>query len=348
MNSILVSGAGGLVGSAISEFFLRRKFRVIGIENDSRKKFFGESASTKWRLSRLEEKYKIFENHRIDIASRSDILRLIAEVKPDATIHTAAQPSHDFAARNTFLDFDVNAHGTLNLLEACRINCPDTIFIHFSTNKVYGDSINDIPYVELESRYEFSGIEYGVGIGESQTIDQSTHSLFGVSKTYADLAVQEYGRNLGMKTTVLRGGCLTGPNHSAVEAHGFLSFLVLSAIRKKSYKIIGFKGKQVRDNLHVEDIAKLVECVIESPNQGEVFNLGGGYNNSTSIIEAAAKLKKDYKLNLDVIEQPETRTGDHRVYYTSNRKLHSRYPNWKVERDLDSIFSDLVSEWQTR
>lgn len=345
---ILITGAGGLVGGNIAEHFLKIGWEVTGIDNDSRGKFFGPNASTSWRTHHLSQVYDNFTNYKINIADRQNVFELFSKIQPQIVIHAAAQPSHDYAAQNVFADYDSNATGTLNVLEASRRYSPGTNFIHFSTNKVYGDSVNEIPFKENELRFDYNDERYGIGIDERQSIDQTRHSLFGVSKSYADLAAQEYGLNFGLNTTILRGGCLTGPHHSSSEAHGFLSYLVRSAIQKIPYKIFGFLGKQVRDNIHTDDIVSLIELIIKSPNRGEVFNLGGGFPNSVSILEAISMLREQYSLEVLYSYDEIERFGDHRIYYTCNRKVSNRYPNWKINKTLVEIIDDLVAELKCR
>ena len=346
--TLLVTGSGGLVGSYAVEHYCRKGANVYGIDNDGRRTYFGPSAGTDWRIAQLESRYSNFKNYIVDIRNERLITEVISKTLPEIVIHTAGQPSHDFAAHNPHLDFEVNAAGTLNLLEACRKYVPDSNIIVFSTNKVYGDSVNEIPWEENSSRFEFSGSRQGKGVDENQRLDQSNHSLFGVSKLYSDVIAQEYGRNFGMKTTILRGGCLTGPNHSATESHGFLSYIVSRAVKHLPYTVIGFSGKQVRDNLHVEDIVLLIDEIIESPNFGEVFNLGGGYKNSISILEVVEKLYKNHRLHLKTEIKTQERFGDHRIYYSCLDKLMNRYSDWSVTRDLDDILDNLVADWNLR
>jgi CDP-paratose 2-epimerase len=346
--TVLITGAGGLVGGNIAEHYLKLGLRVIGIDDDSRRRFFGESAGTSWRISQLEENFRNFTNFKTNIADKSALFEICSQVEPHLVVHAAAQPSHDFAAKNVYTDFEANAIGTLNMLEASRKFFPEVNFIHFSTNKVYGDSVNSIPFVEKDLRFEYSNEKLGVGIDENQSIDQSRHSLFGVSKVFADLAVQEYGLNFGMRTTVLRGGCLTGPHHSSSEAHGFLSYLVRSAVNNVPYKIIGYLGKQVRDNIHTDDVICLIDKILEKPNYGDVFNLGGGFSNSISILEMIDLLKKNFGLNVNSSYVETERFGDHRIYYTSNQKLVNRYPKWQVRKSIFDIVEDLIKEWENR
>jgi len=284
----------------------------------------------------------------VDIRDRESILRLVADLKPDIIIHTAAQPSHDRAADIPFDDFDVNAVGTLNLLEAARRSCPEAPFIHMSTNKVYGDLPNTIPLVELATRWEYDDPSYANGIPETFSIDQSKHSLFGASKVASDVMVQEYGRYFGMPTCCLRGGCLTGPNHSGVELHGFLSYLVRCNIAHREYKIYGYKGKQVRDNIHSEDVASMMHEFYRHPRCGEVYNIGGGKDNSCSILETFEMVEgiTGNKQLWSYIDQ--NRAGDHICYYSDLSKIKSHFPNWEITKSLPAILREISSAWATR
>src|SRR5664279_3060249 len=284
--SVLVSGSCGLIGSEVSLFFARQGFRVTGIDSNHRAVFFGPEGDTSWVLERLRREMPDYRHAALDIRDRDAVLALVEELRPNLIIHTAAQPSHDRAAAIPFLDFEVNALGTLHLLEAARRSCPEAPFIHMSTNKVYGDRPNAIAMQELETRWDYADPAYENGIPESFSIDQSKHSLFGASKLAGDVMVQEYGRYFNMPTCCLRGGCLTGPNHSGVELHGFLSYLVKCNLEGKEYKIFGYKGKQVRDNIHSLDVARFMAAFIAKPRCAEVYNLGGGKDNSCSILEA--------------------------------------------------------------
>ena len=283
---ILVTGSSGLIGSEVCTFFSKKGHSIHGLDNNQRAVFFGKQGDTTWRLKELQNSLTDFSHNELDIRDRQKVLDLMKKIKPDAIIHTAAQPSHDKAASIPFDDFDVNAVGTLNLLEATRQFCTDSPFVHMSTNKVYGDGPNNIKLKEKEKRWDFDDSKYRDGIPETFPIDQCKHSLFGASKVAADVMVQEYGRYFGMPTCCLRGGCLTGPSHSGVELHGFLSYLVKCNVEGKTYKIFGYKGKQVRDNIHAEDVAGFIGLFIQSPKIGEVYNLGGGKDNSCSILEA--------------------------------------------------------------
>src|SRR3954469_10783990 len=282
----LITGSSGLIGSEVCVDFNRRGFEIHGVDNNQRAVFFGPSGDTRWNQRRLEARLQNFHHHELDMRNREGVLRLVAELRPDVIVHTAAQPSHDVAAPIPFDDFDTNAGGTLNLLEAARRACPESPFIHLSTSKVYGDRPNTIRLKELESRWDYDDPTYEHGIAEDFSIDQSKHSLFGASKVAADVMVQEYGRYFGLKCCCLRGGCLTGPNHSGVELHGFLSYLIKCNLEGRTYKIFGYQGKQVRDNIHSRDVARFIEAFWSAPRCGEVYNLGGGRGNSCSILEA--------------------------------------------------------------
>jgi CDP-paratose 2-epimerase len=344
----LVTGSSGLIGSEVAAFFHARDFVVHGADNNQREVFFGPQGNTRWNQERLQNALRNFTHHELDLRDRGGVLRLVETLKPAVIIHTAAQPSHDLAAKIPFDDFDVNAVGTLNLLEAARRFCPESPFLHMSTNKVYGDRPNFIPLHELETRWDYADAAYAQGISEDFSIDQSKHSLFGASKLAADVMVQEYGRYFDMPTCCLRGGCLTGPNHSGVELHGFLSYLIKCNLEGKEYKIYGYKGKQVRDNIHSEDVASFMFDFYQSPRCGEVYNLGGGKENSCSILEAFALAqhcsgKKQYHTYVD-----QARAGDHICYYSDLRKMQSHYPEWKITRRLPQIFEEIVASWRER
>src|ERR1700680_3398068 len=286
MPSILVTGSCGLIGSEVSLFFAREGFSICGVDNNHRAVFFGPEGDTSWVRELLSREIAGYRHASLDIRDREGVLAFMDQLRPDLIIHTAAQPSHDLAASLPFLDFEVNALGTLHLLEAARRSCPESPFIHMSTNKVYGDRPNSLALSELETRWEYEDPAFENGIAEDFSIDQSKHSIFGASKVAGDIMVQEYGRYFGMPTCCLRGGCLTGPNHAGVELHGFLSFLVRCNVERRLYKIYGYKGKQVRDNIHSFDVARFIERFINSPRTGEVYNIGGGRDNSCSIWEA--------------------------------------------------------------
>ena len=348
MKKLLVTGSSGLIGSEVCLHFAKLGWSIQGIDNNQRAVFFGSQGDTRWNQNRLQETIADFVHHELDIRDRQGILDLIANVKPDAIVHTAAQPSHDRAAAIPFDDFDTNAVGTLNLLEATRRFTPESPFIHLSTNKVYGDAPNEIAMVELEKRWDYADSTYEHGISENFRIDQSKHSLFGASKVAADVMVQEYGRYFGLKTCCLRGGCLTGPNHCGVELHGFLSYLVKSNLEGRTYKIFGYKGKQVRDNIHSYDVARFIEEFIHAPRCGEVYNLGGGKGNTCSILEAfdLAASMTGKEMLYEYVDK--NREGDHICYYSDLRKMQNHFPNWSITKTLDVIFSEIVTGWLSR
>lgn len=348
MKTLLVTGSSGLIGSEVCLFFAEQGYAVQGVDNNQRATFFGPQGDTRWNQERLGKMLKQFTHHEVDIRDRQGIHDLLATVRPSVIVHAAAQPSHDLAASIPFDDFDVNAVGTLNMLEAARQTCPESPFIHMSTNKVYGDAPNNIALKELDTRWDYDDPIYEHGIPETFTIDQSKHSLFGASKVGADVMVQEYGRYFSLPTCCLRGGCLTGPNHSGVELHGFLSYLVKCNMEGREYTVFGYKGKQVRDNIHSLDVARFMWEFAQSPRCGEVYNLGGGKNNSCSILEAfelAAKYS-DKKMHYTYSDQ--NREGDHICYYSDLRKMKTHYPNWDITKSLNDTFCEIVESWQTR
>ena len=340
--TVLVTGSNGLVGRSCTERFLNEGYAVYGIDNNARALYFGIEASTRKSGVGSFSKQKMLTEIDLDITNRHSVQELIQSIKPYAIIHTAAQPSHDKAAEIPFLDFETNAVGTLNLIESLRISNVDGIFVHLSTNKVYGDSPNLLPLVELETRFDFADEHFFKGINESQSIDSSMHSLFGVSKLSADILVQEYGRYFGMKTCVLRGGCLTGSNHKGVPLHGFLSWLVKCNLSSLDYKIIGHEGKQVRDNLHADDVAEFVLHFIMEPKVAAIYNLGGGFANSVSILEAINLVENASGIRMRSNYHPIARKGDHIVYYSDLTKIQMDYPSWKVNWNLNSIVDDLI------
>ncbi|OBQ39816.1 MAG: NAD-dependent epimerase [Aphanizomenon flos-aquae WA102] len=348
MLKLLVTGSSGLIGSEVCLHFASLGWEIHGVDNNQRAVFFGSQGDTRWNQQRLQTVIKGFVHHEVDIRDRQGVLNLIDSLRPDAIVHTAAQPSHDLAAKIPFDDFDTNAVGTLNLLEATRQFTPNAPFVHLSTNKVYGDAPNEIPMLELDSRWDYADPNYENGIPETFRIDQSKHSLFGASKVASDVMVQEYGRYFGLKTCCLRGGCLTGPNHSGVELHGFLSYLVKSNLEERTYKIYGYKGKQVRDNIHSYDVARFIEEFINNPRCGEVYNLGGGKNNTCSILEAfdivAALSGKP--MQYEYVDK--NREGDHICYYSDLRKMQQHYPEWSITKSLTDIFSEITKSWQVR
>jgi CDP-paratose 2-epimerase len=347
MKTILVTGSSGLIGSEAVEHFDRQGHRVIGVDNNMRQLFFGAQGDTTWNLDRLRRSTKTFQHQNIDIRDRNAIKELFKANTFDLIVHCAAQPSHDKARDIPILDFEVNALGTINLLEATRQHCRDAVFILMSTNKVYGDSPNETPMKELETRYDYSRPEDFAGVNESCRIDQTLHSLFGASKAAADLVAQEYGRYFGMNTGIFRGGCLTGPSHSGVELHGFLSYLVKVALSGGTYSVFGYKAKQVRDNIHSHDVICAIEEFAANPRPGEVYNLGGGRGNSVSMLEAIAKIHDMTGKKLTWKYLQEARKGDHICYISDLRKFQSHYPNWKITRDLDTIFREIIAAQST-
>jgi CDP-paratose 2-epimerase len=345
---ILVTGSSGLIGSEVVAFFASRGEEVHGVDNNQRADFFGPGGDTRWNQDRIGKAFPSFRHHELDIRDRSLVLEFIEKLKPTAIVHTAAQPSHDLAASRPFDDFDVNAVGTLNLLEATRRSCITSPFVHMSTNKVYGDKPNTIRLKELETRWDYDDPTYTNGITETFSIDASKHSLFGASKVAADIMVQEYGRYFGMKTCCLRGGCLTGPNHSGVELHGFLSYLVKCNLEGKTYNVYGYKGKQVRDNIHSLDVARFIAAFLEKPRSGEIYNLGGGRANSCSILESFARVEKLTGKKMLSTYIDKNREGDHICYISDLAKMHSHYPSWDLTKSLDDIFFEIVQAWKAR
>jgi CDP-paratose 2-epimerase len=325
------------------EHFDGRGHRVIGVDNNMRQVFFGAQGNTTWNLERLKRSTRNFQHVNLDIRDRNGLDELFKANRFDLIVHCAAQPSHDKARDIPILDFEVNALGTINLLEATRQHSRDAVFIMMSTNKVYGDSPNEIPLKELETRYDYARQEDYAGVNESCRIDQTLHSLFGASKAAADLVAQEYGRYFGMNTCIFRGGCLTGPSHSGVELHGFLSYLVKVALSNGTYSVFGYKAKQVRDNIHSHDVVRAIEEFAANPQPGEVYNLGGGRGNSVSMLEAIAKIAEMTGKKLDWKYVEETRKGDHICYISDLRKFQSHYPNWKITKDLDTIFQEIIA-----
>jgi CDP-paratose 2-epimerase len=345
---LLVTGSSGLIGSEVCEYFAGFGWEIHGVDNNQRATFFGPQGDNRRNQHRLELHLKGFKHHELDIRDRARVLDLVKDVVPDAIVHSAAQPSHDLAARIPFDDFDTNAVGTLNLLEAARQSCPESPFVALTTNKVYGDAPNELRLVELETRFDYADPECANGIAESFRIDQSKHSLFGASKVAADVMAQEYGRYFGMPTCCLRGGCLTGPNHSGVELHGFLSYLVKCNCTETPYHIYGYKGKQVRDNIHSLDVARFIAAFIGAPRVGEVYNLGGGRANSCSILEAFAKIEgiSGKTMIHDYVEK--NREGDHICYISDLRKMRNHYPAWDIMKSLDDIFTETYESWVKR
>jgi CDP-paratose 2-epimerase len=345
---VLVTGSNGLIGSEAVLDFDARGAEVIGVDNNMRAVFFGREGDTRWNQKRLERQTRHFAHVELDVRDREGVLRLLADRRPDLIIHCAAQPSHDLAARMPFEDFDTNAVGTLNLLEGLRRHQPEAVFILMSTNKVYGDAPNERPLIELETRWEYADEADYHGIAEDCRIDRTLHSLFGASKVAADVMAQEYGRYFGLKVGIFRGGCLTGPQHSGVELHGFLSYLVKAAVSGTTYRIYGYKGKQVRDNIHCRDVLHAIQRFAEDPRPGEVYNLGGGRGNSCSILEAAALVEElgGGRLQTEYVDEP--RRGDHICYISDLRKFRAHFPGWDVTIGLREIFAEIIEGWRVR
>lgn len=348
MKKILVTGASGLIGSEVCLHFASLGWQVHGLDNNQRAAFFGPAGDTRWNQARLQSLIDGYVHHEVDIRDRARLLELIPAIAPNAIVHAAAQPSHDRAAAIPFDDFDTNAVGTFNLLEATRRTSVDIPFVHLSTNKVYGDTPNRIALKETETRWDYDDPAFAHGIPESLSIDQCKHSLFGASKVAADISVQEYGRYFNMPTACLRGGCLTGPNHSGVQLHGFLSYLVKCNLEEIEYTVFGYKGKQVRDNIHSHDVARFIEAFIAAPRMAEVYNLGGGKQNTCSILEAFAMIAAISGKPMRWRYDDTPRIGDHICYYSDLRKMQSHYPSWGISRDLPTTFAEIHQAWLER
>lgn len=345
MDIAIITGSGGLIGSEAVYFFADKGFEVVGIDNDMRKYFFGEEASTAWNVSILEEKIPKYKHVYDDIRDKEAMEKLFSEYRSDIKliVHTAAQPSHDWAVREPFTDFSVNANGTIVLLEMTRRYCPEAVFIFTSTNKVYGDAPNFLPLVEQEYRWELDGSHpyAALGIDESMSIDQNKHSLFGASKVAADILVQEYGRYFGMKTVCFRGGCLTGPNHSGAQLHGFLAYLMKCAITGQDYTIFGYKGKQVRDNIHSYDLVNMFWHFYQTPRSGEVYNAGGSRHSNCSMLEAITACEEITGKKINWTYSPTNRNGDHIWWISDVSKFKRHYPNWNFKFDLDDTLQQI-------
>lgn len=339
---IVVTGSSGLIGSEAVEYFARQGNTVHGIDNNMRADFFGPQGDTTWRLNELVKNVKSFTHHAIDIRNRAAVFGLFRHLRVDAIIHCAAQPSHDLARSRPFDDFEVNATSTLNLLEAARQCCPEAPFVFMSTNKVYGDAPNELDLVEQAKRWDYADNSLYQGINETMRIDQSKHSLFGASKAAADIMVQEYGRYFGMPTVCFRGGCLTGPNHSGVELHGFLNYLVKTALGGKTYTIFGYKGKQVRDQIHSYDVVRAFEEFISTPQAGEVYNLGGGRESNASILECFDMIEAASGRPVLWQYDEKNREGDHICYISDMQKFRSHYPRWSLTRKIGDIVEEMV------
>ncbi len=346
---VLVTGSSGLIGSELVAHFDGRARSVVGIDNNMRGDFFGRDGDTTWNLCRLKDATRHFRHVSLDLRDRQKMFKLFRDEGPfDLIIHCAAQPSHDLSALRPLDDFDVNALVTVHLLESVRQRCPEAVFVLLSTNKVYGDAPNEIPLVELETRWDYARPEDRQGISEELRIDRVLHSPFGASKLAADVMTQEYGRYFGLRTHCLRGGCLTGPNHSGVALHGFLSYLVRAQLEGRTYRVYGHKAKQVRDNIHSHDCALAVEAIWENPRSGEVYNLGGGRANSLSILEAFAMVEEmtGKPMHWEYVDQP--RVGDHICYISDVSRLRRHFPGWRLTRSLDDILHELVEGWRRR
>ena len=343
---ILVTGSSGLIGSEAVRFFAGRGDEVHGIDNNLRQFFFGPPGDTTWNLRALQREFPAFVHHNTDIRDQPAVEQVFRTWRPDAVIHCAAQPSHDKASEYPLVDFGVNAIGTLHLLEATRQHRPDAPFVYMSTNKVYGDAPNQLPLKELATRWEYARPEDFGGIREDCSIDQSLHSVFGASKAAADVMVQEYGRYFGMKTVCFRGGCLTGPRHSGVQLHGFLSYLVKVAVSGGKYTIFGYKGKQVRDQVHSGDVVRAMAAFIARPRSGAVYNLGGGRANSASVLECIAMLEQRLGRPFNYEYSEKNRIGDHICYISDLTRLRRDYPEWNLTRSLDQIMDEMVASEQ--
>ena len=344
MSIVLITGSCGLVGSESVEFFYKKGFVILGIDNNSRKKFFGETASINWKKNELIKKYKYYQHFNLDIRKYKPLERIFKKYKNKISliIHAAAQPSHDYAKTKINLDFEINAIGTLNLLELTKKYCFKVPFIFMSTNKVYGDNPNKLRLIEKKKRWEVNNKKYWNGIDENFSIDNCTHSFFGVSKSYGDLLVQEYGKNIGLKTVTFRAGCITGSNHSGAKLHGFLSFLVKSCLKNKKYSIIGHKGKQVRDNIHSLDLINCFWEFYKKPTSGEIYNIGGGRYSNCSILEAIEIIEKELNIKIKKKFLKKSRVGDHIWYISNNKKFMKKYPKWKQKFNIRRIILDLI------
>jgi CDP-paratose 2-epimerase len=341
---ILVTGSSGLIGSEAVSFFDKMGFAVTGVDNNMRADFFGPQGDTRWNLQRLKDSCKNFRHADLDIRSRDNVFKIFSENRFDAIIHCAAQPSHDLAASRPLDDFDVNAVGTINLLEATRKHCPEAVFIHMSTNKVYGDGPNRVKLKELDTRWDYDDPQYVNGIPESFPIDNALHSIFGASKVAGDVMAQEYGKYFGLRTGIFRGGCLTGPQHSGVELHGFLNYLVMVAKREGPYTIFGYKGKQVRDQIHCADVVNMFWAFIQNPRPGEAYNLGGGKHNAASLIECADMIHACIGKRPQFSYKDQNRVGDHICYYSDLRKIQSHFPGYKLTYSLQQIVEEMCKQ----
>lgn len=339
---VLITGSNGLIGSEAVRFFHDIGLDVDGVDNNMRADFFGPAGDTTWNRRRLERLCPGFTHHDVDIRDRRAVMELFRSNDYGLIVHAAAQPSHDLAARRPFDDFDVNAVGTLNLLESTRQHCPEAVFIHVSTNKVYGDGPNRIELREMETRWDYADPRYEHGIPEDFPVDHCLHSLFGASKLAADVMAQEYGRYFGLKTGIFRGGCLTGPAHSGVELHGFLNYLIKVALEEGEYTIFGYKGKQVRDQIHSQDVISAFWHFAQNPRPGEVYNLGGGRENAASLLECVDLIEKVGGRRPRLKYSEKHRIGDHICYYSDLRKLRAHYPEWRLTYSVEAIVEEMV------
>lgn len=340
---ILITGSSGLIGSEAVLYFDREGWAVLGVDNNKRADFFGPKGDTTWNLKRLQAATGRFTHRGLDISNRAAMLELMNTERPDVILHCAAQPSHDLAASRPFDDYDTNANGTVNLLEATRRFAPESPFIFMSTNKVYGDAPNEIPLTEHDRRFDYARPADYQGVSEQCRIDRCLHSLFGASKVAADVMTQEYGRYFGMPTVCFRGGCLTGPNHSGVELHGFLSYLVKVVVNGERYSIFGYKGKQVRDQIHSSDVVSAMEAFIDAPRAGEVYNLGGGRESNVSVLECIDKIEARLQRKIEVEYVDRNRVGDHICYISDLAKFKAHYPRWRLTRFVDDILEELLA-----
>jgi CDP-paratose 2-epimerase len=342
MKKVLITGSAGLIGSEAVKFFAEKRFDIVGIDNDMRGYFFGPEGSTKWNRKLLEEKYKNYQHYNVDIRDDEKVRKIFKKHKFDLIIHTAAQPAHDWAKKEPLTDFSINATGTVILLEYYRQYCPEAVFIFTSSSKVYGDHINNLHLVEKKTRYELhKNHRYYKGFNESLSIDQSKHSLYGASKTSADIMVQEYGLYFGLKTIIFRPNCLTGPAHSGTQLHGFLAYLAKCIVTGKKYYIFGYKGKQVRDNIHSYDLVNAFYHAFLKPRSGEVYNIGGSRHMNLSILEAIEKIEKivGKKGKIEYVDKP--RVGDHIWYISDVSKFRSHYPKWKYKYNIDILLEEI-------
>ena len=351
MSCVLVTGSAGLIGSETAAFYAQRGHLVVGIDNDMRRTFFGDEASTRWKRDALVHDYVQYQHYDVDIRNRPAVERIFQEYGSaiDLVVHAAAQPSHDWAARDPHVDFTVNANGTLTLLEATRQFSPNAVFVFASTNKVYGDRPNDLPLVEEELRWEIDpSHRFRDGIDESMSLDATRHSLFGASKAAADLLVQEYGRYFGMRTACFRGGCLTGPNHSGTQLHGFLSYLMRCVVEGTPYTVFGYKGKQVRDNIHSHDYVRAVDCFYRAPRPGAVYNVGGGRFCSCSVLEAIRLCEDVAGKRLDWRYTDTARSGDHIWWISGMGAFHAEFPAWQQQYDLRATLEQILEQFVVR